>query len=349
MIAIMTLLILLNLALISHELGHFFVAKSFGAKILSFTIGAGGTVASGNIRGIDCAIGVLPVAGAVQYSQEITSVNGITRPLGRVANILILLAGPAVNTALAVVLYSLVLGFIGEQHELPGPTVVAHINMDASIKTGLQRGDRILEVNGLPVLEISQVQFDFLLDGEHKFRIKRANKILNLDFKWSPTPLFNSRRPLLGVLVAPERVETTKYGFFSALGLATSRLSTSATREILSFFNDDPGWLDLVRPNLNVPRERPGANAIQVLLEMTHRFDWNALFVLAAILQGMIALMNLLPIPGLDGGNILMNCVGAMRGKPVETATEQQLARIGLGMIGIVSVVLVMINLMRGG
>ncbi|MFC2588221.1 MAG: RIP metalloprotease RseP, partial [Campylobacter sp.] len=144
-----------------HELGHFLAARLLKVGVLKFSVGFGQSVYSRTIGGTEYAIGAIPLGGYVSLKGQEDSKPGLknedtdsyTRlsPLGR---IFILFAGPFFNFALAFLIF-IALGHIGV--ERLAPTVGKVLENSAAASAGLQKGDKILNINGIKISEWDEI------------------------------------------------------------------------------------------------------------------------------------------------------------------------------------------------
>ena len=149
-----------------HELGHFLVAKAFGCRVLTFSLGWGKRLWGFQRGETDYRVAVLPIGGYVQLAGEdpadidpADERHFLNHP--RWQRILVYLAGPAMNVALSIVLIA-VLFMVGI--EVPGlqrldPVIGAVAEGSAGEAAGLQPGDRVVSVDGNPADDWDDVQF----------------------------------------------------------------------------------------------------------------------------------------------------------------------------------------------
>ena len=162
LIALGTTLLVLGIMIVVHELGHHLVAKSFGVRVESFSVGFGRRLFGFQYGGTDYRLSLLPFGGYVKMAGEnpLESRSGdagefMSHP--RWQRILIALAGPSMNILLAVALLTGVY-MVNYEHEayLDKPAVVGYVENDtAGAKAGIEVGDRIIRFEGLenPVWE----------------------------------------------------------------------------------------------------------------------------------------------------------------------------------------------------
>jgi len=158
----------LGVIIFVHEAGHLLVAKIFGVRVLTFSLGFGPRIWGFRRDKTDYRISLVPLGGYVRLGgEDPTEVTDDPREFlnkPRWQRILIYLAGPAMNVVLAVVLIAVVLMVGIEVSSLPElPPVIGNVaEGSAAEKAGLRAGDRVVEIEGRPVDKWDEVQFSFL-------------------------------------------------------------------------------------------------------------------------------------------------------------------------------------------
>ena len=162
---LLEVVLLFNLLIVVHELGHFFAAKWRGLKVEKFAIWFGKPLWSKTIGGVEYRLGSIPAGGFVAIPQlaPMEAIEGHTDekgealpPVGPLDKIIVAIAGPAASLALAFAFACLV-WFVGRPVSQAETTNVIGYVLEGgpAAKAGLQAGDRILAVNGHPVKRIN--------------------------------------------------------------------------------------------------------------------------------------------------------------------------------------------------
>ncbi len=333
-------MIILVLLILSHELGHFLLAKWNGVKVEEFGFGLPPRL-FGIKRGETLySLNLLPIGGFVRIEGE-EAKDGISLSPKSFASksifvrCLIIGAGVFFNLLLAWVLFFAV-GWYGvptaldDNDPLPGAHVVVaevQTNSPAAL-AGLSAGDTIsrLAYNGesLNVSRVKEVQ-DFMARYEGQdieITYLRGDKSLTAQAK--PRVVINEGEGRLGI--AMMRIGVRSVPWYSALweGLKNTVLLTGATAAgIASFLYSlifGAAGLDGVTGPVGIVNIVSGAV----------NFGWAYLIQLIAILSINLAVINIIPFPGLDGGRLLFLGVEAVRGKPVDAKTSAWAHTIGL-------------------
>jgi regulator of sigma E protease len=324
-VSIAAILMIGNILLISHELGHFLAARAVGLTAQRFTIGFGPNLLRLTDRyGTVWSFSALPVGGFVSFAGEGNPAhsNGYAalRPPARLA---VIMAGPAANILLAIGLYAGILATQGETTLLPVASIVLPGSPAAA--AGLQAGDQILAVDGVPVTTFSEV-----LPRLHchpgqaiTLTIRRAGYTLDLTPHLAARPAVHRTIGFLGIeshvlgnqplslwqiaVYAPAR--TWDVTAETVTGIATAL----TTGKGASHFTGILGVTQLAG-------EAAAASTVTLL-------------ALTAVLSVNLALMNLLPIPVLDGGAFLFCLIEWLRGRPAPTHVQDFATRVGAATI----------------
>lgn len=327
-------LLVLSALIFFHELGHFTVARWMGVYVEVFSIGFGKKLAAFRAFNTEWRIAAIPLGGYVRMkgqddsdptkvSADPDSYNAKT-PLQRIA---ILLAGPAANFALAFVLYFFI-GLGGPQVASP---VIGNILADSpAAVAGLQENDRILAINGQPV-----DTWNAMSD-----RIKTASGTLDLTVERDGY--------VHNIPVTPKMMETqnmfreTVYRPMVGIGSAgvTHRLDLGASGALRYAAEETWKAASLIFISLEklitgaVPTsELGGVVTIVKITADASDAGWMAVFFFAALISVNLGVLNLLPIPALDGGHIMFNLYELVTRRAPSEAILMRLTIAGWGIL----------------
>lgn len=346
---IIPFLFVLTLVVFFHELGHFWVARRAGVRVLTFSLGFGPEIAGFNDRhGTRWRLSAVPLGGYVRfYGDEDAASTPDKERLAQMSpqerresfffqplawRAAIVAAGPIANFILAIVIFSLVFMVFGRQVSAPR---VDQINpASAAERAGFKPGDLVLTIDGAPVESFSDMQ---RIVGANAgtaltFRVDRGGVETTL----TATPELREmkdafgnvhRLGLLGISrsLAPSDVATRRYGPIEAVQMGTQETWFVVTRTF-----DYLGGLIAGRES---PDQLGGPIRIAQVSGQVATHGIGALLSLAAVLSVSIGLLNLFPIPLLDGGHLLFYAVEAVRGRPLSARTQDIGFRIGLAIV----------------
>ena len=332
---IFTALIVLSFLIFFHELGHFLAARFFGVTVYKFSIGFGKEIWSKKFGDTEWQLALIPLGGFVQmkgqddldplkkdYSED--SYNN-KKPWQR---IIILFAGPFANFITAFVL----LFFVSQLGERALAPIIGKVLKDSpAFLSKLQKNDKIIKIDNHEVKTWKEMsKFIKNSHGSIIVTIKRDNKI----FHKRLTPKLTASKSIFGedikkqmIGIAPTgEIISVKYNFINGLYFAIDK-TFEATDMI---FN---GIIKLI--NGIVPLDNVGGvvSIVQVTSEATD-IGIVALFTLTALISVNLGILNLLPIPALDGGHIIFNIYEVIFNKPPNENIMYKLTLIGWLLLG---------------
>ncbi|MGZ9099160.1 MAG: M50 family metallopeptidase [Brevundimonas sp.] len=368
---IVPFLLVLTFIVTIHELGHFLVARAFGVKIDRFSIGFGKTIVARTDRhGTEWRLAWLPLGGYVKFSgdldassvpdqaglaelrQRVIAENGAGaerhyfhfKPIWQRA--LIVAAGPAANFLLAAVLFTVLFSVVGER--IAAPRVATVEAGSPAAEAGFLPRDLIVAINGRAVHEGSEVTRAVIMSAGDplRFTVDRAGRqvvlvatpqrrleddelagrvrIARIGLGLSPLPQDYRFRPLNPVEAAGKGVETIGTTI-ATTGTYIGRIFTG--KESGDLLN---GPLGIAKAAGGVTRQAVEANPdpgyIAANLGLTF-------LQFAAIVSIGIGIVNLLPIPVLDGGHLLFYGYEAVARRPVPARVQEVGYRVGLALL----------------
>jgi regulator of sigma E protease len=346
--AVVPFFIILVILVVVHELGHFFTAKWFGVKVLEFGIGYPPKLWGKKVGDTEYTINVLPLGGFVRLLGE----EDPTDPRSLAAQkpwkrIVIMGAGSFMNILLPIVLFTI--AFMIPQEVSTGAALITNVVPDSpAARAGVQPGDILLAVNGREAQNVQDAAYLIRLNqGETMtWRLRRELErdavgrgggadIINVDVyaRWAPPQgqgptgigLADAALARRLALLSPdltdeEREEATRRivaeGGFTEMQSypiweAVPRGARATMETLVLARNQIVSWI--------ASRSRPEGLAgpvgiAQVTGEVVDQAGWVKLFELAALLSINLAILNILPLPMLDGGRIFFVVVEMLRG-----------------------------------
>jgi regulator of sigma E protease len=324
-----------------HEMGHFLTARYYGVTVEAFSIGFGKELMFWHDRyGTRWRIALVPLGGYVKFAGDADPSSRpdpdavlppdanslLMQPLS--ARAAIVAAGPIANLLLSIVLLSGVAFFSGSQHLLPVVDQVI-VGQPADL-AGLRNGDQILAIDGEPVEDFADVQSIIAANPEKPLTltIERNGAELML----SVTPVAVARDGLLSMFpvgrigirmtASSDHVKTVEYGPIEAFsyGLRQTYVMSMANLKGIGSMIVGGGSINDVAGPLTIAdlsKKTAEAGIVPFL-------RWIAGISVA------IGIVNLLPIPILDGGHLLFYGLEAVRRKPVEEKIMALCYRFGL-------------------
>jgi regulator of sigma E protease len=342
-------LFVLTIVVFFHELGHFLVARWAGVKVLTFSLGFGPELCGFNDRhGTRWRISAVPLGGYVRFfgdeseastpssaalaamSEEERKESFHHQKVGpRTA---IVAAGPIANFILAVVIFAGMFLFYGKPGSIARVDVVQPDSVAAS--AGFKVGDVVTSIDGHAIESFADMQQIVSMNGGSQlaFRLKRDGSETSLvatpALKLQKDAFGNSHK--IGVLgiqynSGPNDRPVASVGVLEAFKLGVERvwLIVSGTFKFLGSLFAGQGSAD----------DLGGPIRIAQLSGQAASLGFQYLLGLCATLSASIGLLNLFPVPLLDGGHLMFYVIEAVRGRALSERAQELGFRIGLGLV----------------
>jgi regulator of sigma E protease len=342
-------LFVLTLVVFFHELGHFIVARWCGVRVLVFSIGFGPELLGFNDRrGTRWKICAIPLGGYVKFfgddnaasvpdqaalasmSEEERRHSFVHQPVGQRAGIVV--AGPLANFLLAIAIFAGLFMLFGK------PSTSARVDAvqpgSAAEAAGFQPGDLVVSINGREIDSFSDMQQIVSTSAGETlvFEVQRAGKLITL--KATPTlkevkDRFGNvhRQGILGITRSPSPDDThfQPVGPLKALELGVQRTWFVVERTL--------SYIGGVVSGREAADQLGGPIRIAQVSGQVASEGFPSLLSLTAVLSVSIGLLNLFPVPLLDGGHLLFYAIEALRGKPLSERAQEVGFRIGLAIV----------------
>ncbi|MEM1104771.1 MAG: M50 family metallopeptidase [Pseudomonadota bacterium] len=353
LIFLLSVVIMLGVVVVVHELGHFWAGRAFGAAVESFSVGFGSSIVERkDKRGTRWRINWIPLGGFVKFVGEAQAPGDVgahqsgptglaytaLSPLQRIG---VSLAGPAANFVLAVVLFTLIIWVNGtSRNQVIISDVVAG---KPAAEAGLQAGDIITGVAGKPVENTQDFLLPIQLGAGDRIvlNVLRGGQSLDLEIVPEKVRRDNGLGQManLGTIHArfePLPLEPQTYGPLDALGagagqtietvgMTVNMIARIATgRDSLNTLSGPVGIGDVSRRVVNRTMEVEDVP----LSRRWSSLGWTALQLCALISVG-IGLFNLLPLPILDGGHVVFHTWEALTGKALPDKIQEGALTVG--------------------
>ena len=342
-------LFVLTIVVFIHELGHFLVARWCGVKIKAFSIGFGREIFGFYDRyGTRWRFAWIPLGGYVKFLDDENSASAPskaaldkmtpderagafqTQPLASRSAIVV--AGPVANFLLAIVIFALTFTLVGVQ--VTAPRVDELVADGAAASAGFKPGDVIVSIDGQAIETFADMQRIVSASADHEltFEVNRGGVLQKL--KATPARREISDRfgnklrvGVIGIRRNPTQAEWEfkRYGPIESLGLGVKETVFIITRT-LSYLGD-------VIMGLESADQMRGPIGIAEISGQVASAGIVPLLNLTAVLSVSIGLINLFPIPLLDGGHLLFYLIEAVRRRPLSERTQEIGFRIGLAVV----------------
>lgn len=347
---ILPALLVLTIVVFFHELGHFLVARWCGVSVDVFSIGFGKELFGFNDRrGTRWRLSAVPLGGYVKFTgdenaasmPDAAALEAVPEdrreglfyfaPLWRRAAIVA--AGPVANFILAIAIFAVLFSTLGRPISLP---VVDSVMPESPAEAaGIQPGDRIVAIDGAPIESFSDIQRIITLasDDELAIMVERDGERVELTATPERREISDGfggtqRVGVLGISRSIEEGEITyqRYGPVEAVvegvqetGMIVERTLTYVKR--------------LFTGRETVDQLSGPVRIAQVSGVVASSGGMVALLHLSAILSVSIGLLNLFPVPMLDGGHLVFYAIEGIRGRPLSPRMQEMGFRIGFALV----------------
>lgn len=342
-------LFVLTVVVFVHEMGHFLVARWCGVSVKAFSIGFGPEIFGWNDRhGTRWRVAWIPLGGYVKFMDDESAASTPSRQV--IANMTdderrgafhakpvwqraaVVAAGPIANFLLAIAIFATMFMLVGVR--LTAARVDEVVPDSPAAKAGFLSGDIIKVIDGSKIEGFNDVLRIVGTSPERELDVvvERAGK--NVELRVRPAlqeqkDAFGgvSRRGVIGIkrMTTPQTVEVRRVGPLEALALGVSETKFIVTSTF--------GYLGDVIAGRQKADQLGGPIRIAEVSGQVAKVGIEALIQLIAVISVSVGLINLFPIPLLDGGHLLFYGLEALRRRPLSERTQEIGFRIGLAVV----------------
>jgi regulator of sigma E protease len=346
---ILVFLCVLSLVVFVHEMGHFLIGRWCGVRVLVFSIGFGPELIGFNDRfGTRWKIAAIPLGGYVKFfgDESVASTPDLPRLasmdagdkaqsfMGQsvVKRSAIVAAGPIANFLLAIVIFAGIFMVYGKQ------SMTARVDSvqadSAAAAAGFQPGDLVLAINGSAVADFADMQ---------RIVSDSAGEPLEVTIERDGSPR---------VLKATPALKEVKDGFGNVHRIGILGITRSMAPDELKFQPVSPpqavllglqeAWFVIdhtlsyiggVIVGHKAPDQLSGPIGIARIVGQAASISFSTVLNITAVISVSIGLLNLFPIPLLDGGHLLFYLIEATRGRPLSDRAQEIGFRVGLAIV----------------
>ena len=325
MLTVLACIFVFGILVTVHEFGHFITAKLTGMKVEEFSIGFGPNIYQQQEGETLYSLRMLPlggynkIAGMDPEDPEDLERGFNSKPV--TSRMLVILAGSLMNFILPVLIFFGI--FLAYGMEVPQNTPVLGQIVEGypAAQSGLKEGDRVLSINGQPVSQWPDIRTR-LADAGTKpvpFEIQRDKEKLTV----TVTPVLNPEtgKPFIGVVSSLKKVQLTPW--------QAAVSSVTATKNIIK--NMYASLYHMVTGKTKAELSGP-VGVAKMAGQVAHK-GFDMLLQFTAMLSLNLAIINLLPLPALDGGHFLILLIEAITGHKLGKTAMQNIQKIGVAMI----------------
>ncbi|MDR0477548.1 MAG: RIP metalloprotease RseP [Desulfobulbaceae bacterium] len=345
MTTVFAFILVLGLLIFVHEIGHFLVAKACGIRVLKFSLGFGPRLVGKTIGDTEYLISALPLGGYVkmlgenpdeqELSQEERAVSFSHKAVWQ--RFLVVFAGPACNFLFPIVLFWMIFLAAGVPYPVDSGVIGQVNDHSPAAQAGLKAGDRIVTINGNKIATWQDV-----LDG-----IKGSDgKALTITVmrgqvsqQMMVTPVIDSvknfygeevgKRYMIGIVKDDEK-RLIRVGPLQALSDAWRQSWDYVKLTVI-------GFVKIVQRVIPAS-ELGGPILIAQIAGQQMERGWMNLCFFIGLLSVNLAVLNLLPVPVLDGGHLFFLTLEGIRGKPLAERAQIVAQQVGLALLGMLMI-----------
>lgn len=335
MFSVIVFFAVLGVLIFVHEFGHFIIAKKAGVKVERFSLGFGPVLLRRKKDETEYTINAFPLGGYVKMAgdnaQDFKGESGeyLSKPPAKRAAIVFF--GPLLNYVSGILFFWLIfmMGYPSFSNKVGGL-----IEGMGAQKSGIQAGDRIISVDGKKLNSWEELQAVIQVKSkgqQAKLIVSRADKQfpvdVNIETKDFNDPL--GKKHSIGLLgIKPDENELIKvrYGVFQSFSLSIKK---TLELTVLTY----SGLWQMVTGKLSMKESVTGPLGIFFVTSNAAKIGLIAVLHLMAVLSISLAIFNLLPLPVLDGGHILLLAIEKVRGKCLSIKADNFITKFGMSLM----------------
>ena len=337
--------LLITVVVFIHELGHYSVGRWCGIGVETFSIGMGKQIWGKTDKyGTLWRVAILPIGGYVKFygdedpSGKKSEVSENIKDHMNFHNksvwkkIATTAAGPLFNFILAIFIFSIIFFFRGES--LVQPYVGQIVDESPAYNSGLEAGDEIIYADNKEILYFNDLRDYVLENPENEIELTVIRDGVEKKIFLTPEVISSKDRfgndyssARIGVIGSqnPEHIELKKYGLITSIYRGTYE-TYNLSAKILSYLGK------LIAGRESIDQMGGPIKIIQISGEISN-YGIIPLLALIAAISVNLGIINLLPIPVLDGGHLLYYSLEVVRGKPLSQKTQEIGMQIGMSLL----------------
>jgi len=315
-----TYTILITLAIIAvlilvHEFGHFIVARRIGIPVWEFSLGFGPRLVGTKRNGTDYSIRLIPLGGYVRMAGEEPGdgddPNGYNRrtPLEKMR---VAFAGPFMNLVAAMLIFIYIYSVTGVEESSPSAVIGQVLDNKPAQEAGLKAGDRVTAINGATI--------ESWQDLTTAIEKNPNGQTMKVKIERSDTPMVIAVKPVFNKSLNKNYIGIKPVTTFKRMGIVNAvKNGFQRTYEFTVILLSGVGLLISGGASMG---DLSGPVGITKMVGEVAEIGWSQLLAFSAFLSINLGILNLLPIPALDGSRIVFAMVEGIRRKPLDPEKE---------------------------
>lgn len=324
MLTILAAIFVFGVLVTVHEFGHFITAKMTGMRVDEFAIGFGPKIYQQKDGETLYSLRAIPLGGynkiAGMDPDDPVEPNAFnSKPIP--ARMLVILAGALMNFILPIILFSGIFMVEGRMQLVNEPVLGTVVDEMAAARAGLKAGDRIVTIDGKNVETWTDVVLNLRKAGTEEVTLTAERNGVLQTYKMTPMFDKDAGRPLIGV---SPKFSKESLGFFGSIKegfIYTKNIGLSMVSGLYRIVSG------------NAPADVAGPIGVAQMAGQVAEKGLLPLMNFVAFLSINLGVINLLPLPALDGGHFVLLLLEALRGKPLGGKAMTNIQMIGVALI----------------
>lgn len=324
MLTILAAIFVFGVLVTVHEFGHFITAKMTGMRVDEFAIGFGPKIYQQKDGDTLYSLRAIPLGGYNKIAgmdPDDPAEPGSFKSKSIPARMLVILAGALMNFLLPVLLFTGIFFVQGSERVLNEPVLGNVMVGMAADKAGLRAGDKILSINGQPVQDWQAIVTTLRANGTKEVTLTAESNGAVKQYTMQPVYDEEAKRPLIGITPKFERI---KMGFAESV-----KEGFNYTKYIIFAMVD--GLTKIITGK--APAEVSGPLGVAQMAGQVAEKGLLPLMNFVAFLSINLGVINLLPLPALDGGHFVLLLLEGLRGKPLGSKAMNNIQMVGVALI----------------
>ncbi len=324
MLTILAAIFVFGVLVTVHEFGHFITAKMTGMRVDEFAIGFGPKIYQQKDGETLYSLRAIPLGGynkiAGMDPDDPVEPNAFnSKPIP--ARMLVILAGALMNFILPIILFSSIFMVEGRMQLVNEPVLGTVVDEMAAARAGLKAGDRIVTIDGKNVETWTDVVLNLRKAGTEEVTLTAERNGVLQTYKMTPMFDKDAGRPLIGV---SPKFSKESLGFFGSIKegfIYTKNIGLSMVSGLYRIVSG------------NAPADVAGPIGVAQMAGQVAEKGLLPLMNFVAFLSINLGVINLLPLPALDGGHFVLLLLEALRGKPLGGKAMTNIQMVGVALI----------------
>lgn len=355
---ILSFLIVLGLLIFVHELGHFLLAKLFRIRVLTFSLGFGPRLAGFTAGGTDYVLSAFPLGGYVKmHGEDPGEELALSERAGAFSlcpvwqRFLVVAAGPLFNLLFAVVLFSGLYWHTGIPHPLDTTRIGSVDPKSPAAAVGIKPGDVIRSINGTSINGWQEVSREIRRGGgipeapdKLTITVDRAGKFIT----FAVTPEMREVKSIFGEVVEQRlmigigRADEVKYEDATIFSATNAGLAQTWNFTVLTVVG-----IGKIIQRVVPASDIGGPILIAQVAGQQLKTGWMNFVSFMALVSVNLAVLNLLPVPVLDGGHLFFYVLETIMRRPISIRTREMWQQVGIVLLGTLMVFVFYNDLVR--